>query len=793
MAVLVYAAIAFAFAPDAVLGDTAFWFHDLRHHHYPWRVWAAEEWAEGHVPWWAPGAANGFPLLAEGQGGFLYVPTMLLFLFLPGPFALTASILGHQLWAALGMHLYAQARGLKKVAPYIAGISWAWGGFMISHTLYLGMQNSLAWMGWLAWATLQRRWGWVALCIAAMGLAGHPQAAAFGGLILGIHAMGVLKMPERLRWVAAAGLGGLMASPQILASLELSQFSMREGGVDSAFANIGAMPPQELINGLLPYFFGYDRPADVPETYYHRGPFYWGSGVNHWEMAFYMGFPMVILALMGARRHRAWALGAALCVLLMMGGPAWALLRHLPGLSFFRFPARFALGLTFAVSILAAEGWAQINLQNAPRFSRRVLAFAGVFFLGAGVLHVGIREAEYPIRQRLNRYFEGQLQQQLPPPPPLSPLTMAALPPPEPEDAARIPMKIDRIFTTLLWSTSPASPGVWWPLASLLLCSVCFRYPRWFPLLIALDLWSFGRNYQGRAPLNDTQAVPTWLAPGMTEAGGWRMTVLDRRIDERLDTEVLSASLGLIYGTQDVILPSPLILVRNDALLTEAGLDIGDRGSTKVQRYLQHIDLARRMGLRYIISTHEIPGLFAAVRGNVNVYMDVGALPRTRVVPCVIGVADAEAAWAALLTADPLRSVVLEGGTTACATGQGEATITKYESQNIEIQATGPGTLILADSWYPRWQAELDGQAVPILRADLLFRGINLPEGTHQIRFYFAPGPAGLALYLSTGLLFSGALWLLWAQWHKYRNRFGALDGTLHRHHNHPRTQGSIE
>ncbi|HNC98652.1 MAG TPA: hypothetical protein PKW90_21145, partial [Myxococcota bacterium] len=427
----VYLGVAYAFAPDAMLGLGSFWHHDLRHHHLPWRVWAAGEWAQLQVPWWAPGAANGFPLLAEGQGGFLYLPTMALFLLFSGPVAINLSILGHQVFGALGMHLFLRARGLRGLAPYVGGIAWSFCGFSISHTLYLGMQNGLAWLPWLFWATCTGRWAGVALSIGALGLAGHPQGAAFGGLIAAIYAM---NFPgQRLKWAGAAAGGVLLASPQLLATLELSRFSLRDGGVDTGFASIGSLPLPEVINGVLPYFFGYDRPADVPESYYHRGPGYWGMGVNHWEMCFYLGFPLVILAVLGLRRARGWGLGALLCLLLMLGGPLWELLRLLPGFGFFRFPVRFAMGLSLCTAVLAAEGfgrlwvaqrWQSWSLQG---WQRKVLLVSGCFSLATGVGHVVVREAEYPLRSLLRGHYWRQVDAPAPPLPE-SALARAALP-----------------------------------------------------------------------------------------------------------------------------------------------------------------------------------------------------------------------------------------------------------------------------------------------------------------------------------------------------------------------------
>ncbi len=807
----IYILLTVLFTPEAATGQGFFWYHDLRHHHLPWRAWAAAEWLAGRVPWWAPGAANGFPLLAEGQGGFLYPPGMLPFLLFPAPAALTVNILGHQAWAGLGMHLYAHRRGMRGMAPYVAGIVWMFSGFMVSHTLYLGMQNALAWGGWLLWATLDRRWPVVSLCVGMIGLAGHPQAAAFLGLIGAVHAAGALRRPgEIARWGLAAAGGAALASPQLVATLELSRSSMRDGGVDAGFAGIGAMPIQEWIGAVLPSFFGFDRPGDVTETYYHRGPGYWGQGVNHWEMCFFLGFPVVILAIIGARRSRGWAAGGLICLLLMAGGPLWDLVRLLPGFGWFRFPARFAMGVSMAAAILAAGGWeraARLQLSARigigvsagiipePRELRQiraaVIAGLALALAGAGLGTVALEAAEPRMRAALTARFERKVAQQaeqagthqVEAAPPASPMLAAALPPPEPEVAALIPYKVDRIVAGLRRDVSLAAPEVWWPALTLLLLAWGLRRPGWLPLLILADLWWFGHGYQRLAPPGEVLQRPEWLSSNLTEPGGWRLTVLDRRGPEELDGQLLSASLGLVWGTQDVILPSPLLMVRNDAFLAATGLDIGDKGSVKVQRYLRRQAWARRMGVRWLLSRHEIPGLQELMRTGepgpgtdpVRLYADTGALPRARMVPCWRQVAGPEAVWAGLDGADPARTVLIEDGTERaeqCAAGTGagigagitdgaawpgEARIVDYQPQSVEIAATGPGVLVLADSWYPGWRATVEpggaaggaggaAQEVPILRADLLFRAVVVSAGAHTIRFRFDPGRAGRLL-----------------------------------------------
>jgi hypothetical protein len=753
---LLYAAVAVAFAPDAVTGQTAYWFHDLRHHHLPWREWAAGRWLAGEGPWWASGAANGFPLFAEGEGGFLYVPTMALFCALDGRLALSWSIAGHQVLAAMGLWALARSEGLRGAPALLAGLAWGFGGFLVSHTLYLGMQNGLAWLGWALFAVATGRAWLVALAVAAMGLAGHVQAAAFGGLLVTAQVL-------RLRaWRSiVGGLAGLaVASPQLAATWELTAFSARDGGVSDAFADIGRIPLQELGNGFLPALFGLDRPADVAQTYYHRGPSYWGSGVNHWETCFYLGIPVFVASLAGIRRAPFWGLMASVSMALMVGSPLWWLVRHLPGFGGFRFPARFSLVLCLAVAMLAAHGAHELSKMRRPWVARWRLHFAlAVVTLYTGLGYLGTHTREGELRSWLTRRYAERVD---PPEPELPPMLAAALPPPERLDDDAIAARVETIVRELRLSTSPRSPRVLWPALFLLLTAAAIHRPRRLLLLAAWDLWVFGHDYQARVPWADAQPAVRWLSEGMRRPGGWRVTTLDRRQDARLDAWTLPASLGLPLGTADVLIPSPLLMVRNEAMLATAGLDVGDLGPQKVRRYLENIGVARRMALRWIVSVHDIPGLLPVLRGTpVNVWQDQEALPRARVVPCAEAVADGEAAFAAITARDPRRVVLVEGdgdaagtvagGTVACAAG-GSARIASYTDEHVEVQASGPGTLVLADSWYPGWTATLDAQPVPIARADVLFRAVSLPEGDHVVAFDYAPTWRGWGLAALGGL-----------------------------------------
>jgi hypothetical protein len=85
------------------------------------------------------------------------------------------------------------------------------------------------------------------------------------------------------------------------------------------------------------------------------------------------------------------------------------------------------------------------------------------------------------------------------------------------------------------------------------------------------------------------------------------------------------------------------------------------------------------------------------------------------------------------------------------------ARILSYESQRVRIEAATdtPAVLMLNDAHYPGWRAYLNGRAVPILRADYLFRGVMLPAGKHTIEFSYQPASFwwGLAISLITLLV----------------------------------------
>jgi membrane protein YfhO len=89
------------------------------------------------------------------------------------------------------------------------------------------------------------------------------------------------------------------------------------------------------------------------------------------------------------------------------------------------------------------------------------------------------------------------------------------------------------------------------------------------------------------------------------------------------------------------------------------------------------------------------------------------------------------------------------------------ATIVRDEPHVVEVEATlaAPGLVVLADSFYPGWQATVDGRAAAIVPVNYLYRGVAAAAGTHRVRFEYRPGSVryGAAISL-VGLVVAAGL-----------------------------------
>jgi hypothetical protein len=80
--------------------------------------------------------------------------------------------------------------------------------------------------------------------------------------------------------------------------------------------------------------------------------------------------------------------------------------------------------------------------------------------------------------------------------------------------------------------------------------------------------------------------------------------------------------------------------------------------------------------------------------------------------------------------------------------------IEKYNYNSIAIKAAAdsPGILYWSDGYDKGWRAYIDGKEVPIYRANINFKAINIPAGNSNISFTYKPFLFMIGLYIFYGV-----------------------------------------
>ena len=73
--------------------------------------------------------------------------------------------------------------------------------------------------------------------------------------------------------------------------------------------------------------------------------------------------------------------------------------------------------------------------------------------------------------------------------------------------------------------------------------------------------------------------------------------------------------------------------------------------------------------------------------------------------------------------------------------GAGSARLVSYSNTEIVVAVDAPagGMLLLNDVWDPWWRVTIDGIEAELLRANVIFRAVQVPPGKHTARFTFEP------------------------------------------------------
>jgi hypothetical protein len=90
----------------------------------------------------------------------------------------------------------------------------------------------------------------------------------------------------------------------------------------------------------------------------------------------------------------------------------------------------------------------------------------------------------------------------------------------------------------------------------------------------------------------------------------------------------------------------------------------------------------------------------------------------------------------------------------------------RWLPERVEVTASGPGTLVLAELAYPGWRVLVGGTPVELLAVEGLLRGVRLGPGEHEVVFVFRP----VGLYFGLGLSAAALLALAGLYWRARRD-----------------------
>jgi hypothetical protein len=154
-----------------------------------------------------------------------------------------------------------------------------------------------------------------------------------------------------------------------------------------------------------------------------------------------------------------------------------------------------------------------------------------------------------------------------------------------------------------------------------------------------------------------------------------------------------------------------------------------------------------------------------SICGGTRCYHRRASLPRLRVAAAVRMAPSLDACLETVRerSAPPAAELLVDGA--AWPAGAGKVDEAEFGTNRVSARVTmkTAGTLVLADTSYPGWKAELDGREVPTRRANCTFRAVQVPAGTHAVAWVFKPEAFEIGLWAGMvsmlGMMVAAMVW----------------------------------
>jgi len=229
---------------------------------YPFKHLVIESWKRGEVPLWNPYNFSGNPLLANYQSAPFH-PANFLFFLLPQAHAWSIMIILQPLFGGLFTYLFCKQLKLSNFSALLSGISFMFCGFITVWMAYGTMSWALVWLPLILYAVEKNfqkvspgHLILISIALAFSFFSGHFQISLYVLLTTVFYLLFKFFTTRNFKTFLVSVLflilGILIASPQIIPSLELHNLSVRK----DAFVISEKIPWKYLPTLIAPDFYG---------------------------------------------------------------------------------------------------------------------------------------------------------------------------------------------------------------------------------------------------------------------------------------------------------------------------------------------------------------------------------------------------------------------------------------------------------------------------------------------------------------------------------------------------------
>jgi hypothetical protein len=701
---------------------------DLADGEMPGRFEASRLFAAGESSTWTSRIEGGTPLAVDPL-------SLVLFAWLPPAVALGWFVAFLLAVASLGTYALARHLGVTLAGAFLAGLAYAWSGFIVCQLRHLTIIGTVAFVPLAVLCIEKAATGRAPNAASAAALPWHERALwlvgfagiyglqilygflqstyyaslLYGGLVLARAAWLIRfsgrESPVATRFRPVIVLAGLCAAAVALAIVigaselfalgEVAAISDRRSGASFEWATQWSYWPRSALTFLSPYVNG-----DISNGTY-VGPSIF------WEDYAYVGLATVVLALFAIatswRRFGVsfWLASTVLAFVIVLGPntPVYRVLFELvPGMGQFRLPTRMLFVVVLGLALLGGIGLTELERRVTSMLGKRKLRTQLAPLLSA-IIVVGTTANLIATNARQNPFADAERWFSTP-------------------QSAR--MIVER-----------GEPGrVYTPMVRDLRMAI---YPEgWSGSLEPYydhreSLQPNSNLLHGISALDGYVGIsPSWVVDliGDHNRMGFLTNLVAPGLQQRVKIHPLLFEWLGALSVRWVLFPRRLPFPVLEHL--------GSASPMEVYRLTTWKPRARIIERSRVFASHN--ALFdESLKGTFDVSRE-------------------------LALHDPalgFTSARITGGAGETRAGDAEIVVDRSDQVVVETRTSREAWLFLADTYYPGWVATLDGRDAHIVRANVAYRAVAVPAGTHRVTFRYEPPAFGRTLTVGASIVWA--------------------------------------